>query len=79
MDVAETLVAQFAQMVRRDGGSIRLLSVDRDEIRVGYQMGGDAVCENGACVLPHIELQALMNETLNRRAPAMRVVVQLIS
>jgi Fe-S cluster biogenesis protein NfuA len=79
MALAETLVAQFERMVRRDGGSLSLLGVEDGVIRVGYRMGADPTCEDGACILPHLELQDLMNETAARREPGAKVVVQLIS
>ena len=76
--VADTLVAQFDRMVRRDGGQLALLGVEGDVIRVGYRTGADPGCADGACVLPHLELQQLMGETLARRDPALRVVVEVI-
>ena len=77
MGVAETLVSQFDRMVRNDGGSVRLLGVDGDVIRVGYTPGADPTCAGGECVLAHLELEQLMRETLARRDPAKRVVVEL--
>jgi hypothetical protein len=77
--LAETLVAQFQRMVRRDGGDLALLGVDDGVIRVGYRMGSDPTCTEGVCIMPHLELQALMNETVERRAPGTRVVVELVS
>ena len=79
MEIAKVLIAQFEHMVRRDGGSLSLIGADDTTIRVGYRMGSDVNCDSGACVLPHIELQELMNETISRRAPTMKVVVQVIS
>jgi hypothetical protein len=38
----------------------------------------DPTCEDGACVMPHLELQDLMGETLARRDPDLRVVVELV-
>ncbi|MCL4716426.1 MAG: NifU family protein [Hyphomonadaceae bacterium] len=75
--LAETLVAQFERMVRRDGGEISLLGVEDGLIRVGYRPGSAEECESGACVLPHLELQTLMRESLARRAPEMRLRVEL--
>ena len=66
-------------MVRRDGGSLSLLEFDGEVIRVGYQVGADPTCVDGACVLPHAELQQLMAETLARRDPTVRVVVEPVS
>ena len=79
MALADALVAQFEHMVRRDGGSLSLIGVEGGVIRVGYRMGAEPTCGGGACVLPHVELQELMNETVARRDPALKVVVQLVS
>ncbi|MCB0995893.1 MAG: hypothetical protein KDB21_12425 [Acidimicrobiales bacterium] len=77
MDAADYLVKHFSRMVARDGGSVRLLAVDGTVIRVGYRPGVDLTCDTDACVLPHLELQQLMAETLARRAPELSVVVEL--
>ena len=76
--VADTLVEQFDRMVRRDGGELSLLGVEGGLVRVGYRVGVDATCTDGSCVLPHLELQQLMGETLARRDPALRVVVEVV-
>jgi hypothetical protein len=75
---AETIVQQFDRMVQRDGGSVQLLGVDGDVVRVGYHPGVDPDCEGDACVMPHAELEHLMGETLARRNPALRLVVELV-
>jgi hypothetical protein len=75
--VAGTLVEQFDRMVRRDGGSVRLLGVADGVIRVAYAPGVDVTCETDACVMPHVELQQLMAETLARRDAGLRVAVEL--
>lgn len=76
--VAETLVRQFDQMVQRDGGSLTLLGVEAGVVRVGYHPGVDPTCDDGSCVMPQFELQDLMGETLARRDPELRLVVELI-
>jgi len=73
--IAESLVAQFDRMVRRDGGSLELLGTDGNVITVGYKLGADPTCAGNACVLADAELQELMSETLIRRHPSWRVVV----
>jgi Fe-S cluster biogenesis protein NfuA len=78
MDTAEKLVIQFDRMVRRDGGAVSLLGVDGTVVRVGYRPGTDETCEGDACVLPHVELQQLMSETLARRDPQLQVVVEVL-
>jgi hypothetical protein len=77
-NVVDTVVEQFARMVSRDGGDLSLLGVEGDTIRVGYRMGADPDCIDGVCVLPALEVQQLMNETLVRRDPSLRVVVEVI-
>jgi Fe-S cluster biogenesis protein NfuA len=75
--VADAIVSQFSRMVQRDGGTLRLISEDGNVIRLGYKAGHDPECtDDGACVLPHVELQDMIEETLKRRAPDMKVVVQ---
>ena len=78
-DAAETLVRQFDRMVKRDGGSLSLLGAEGEVIRVGYKPGVDPTCDEGSCILPHLELQQLMAETLARRTNEVRVVVELVS
>jgi hypothetical protein len=78
-ETAETLVRQFDRMVKRDGGSLALLGTEGEVIRVGYRPGIDPTCDEGSCILPHLELQQLMAETLARRVKDVRVVVELVS
>ena len=77
-NVADVLVEQFSRMVRREGSQLSLIGVEGPVIRVGYKLGADPDCADGACVLPHLELQQLMAETLARRAPDMHVVVEVV-
>lgn len=77
MDIASTLVSQFDRMVRRDGGSVALLGVADGVIRVAYRPGVDPTCDTDSCVMPHVELQQLMAETLARRDASLRVEVEL--
>jgi hypothetical protein len=76
---AARLVTQFERIVSRDGGSLMLISVSDELIEIGYRMGSDANCDSAACVLPHVELQELMNQTVARQRPGTKVVVQLVS
>jgi Fe-S cluster biogenesis protein NfuA len=77
-EVARSLVRQFDQMVKRDGSTVELVGVDGGVVRVAYRPGVDPTCEDGACVMPHLELQDLMGETLARRDPDLSVVVELV-
>ena len=76
MSTAETLVVQFGRMVAGDGGAVSLLEDGPDLIRIGYRMGRAPACDGDVCVMPHLELQDLMNETLQRREPLRRLVVE---
>jgi hypothetical protein len=74
---AESLVKQFDRMVKRDGGSVTIVGVEGPCITVLYKPGVAPDCSDGACIMPHVELQSLMTETLARRDPAMSVRVLL--
>ena len=71
----EKLVSEFQRIVRRDGGTLTLLSEEPGLIRVGYRAGKPLDCDAGTCVLPHIEIQQLMSETLAARDPQQTVEV----
>jgi hypothetical protein len=75
---ADVLVEQFDRMVRRDGGELSLLGVEAGVVRVGYRLGADPDCTDGVCVLPQVELAKLMGETLARRNPELKVVVEVV-
>jgi Fe-S cluster biogenesis protein NfuA len=75
MSIAEQLVSQFDRMVRRDGGSLQLVGVEDSCIVVSYRKGTAEQCTQDVCVMPHVELQALMAETLAQRHPGMSVRV----
>jgi hypothetical protein len=75
---ATTLVNEFDRMVKRDGGSVVLLSVGDGVIRVGYRPGVDPECAGDVCVIPHVDLQQLMTETVARRNASLRVAVELM-
>jgi Fe-S cluster biogenesis protein NfuA len=78
MSIAQTLVQQFDRMVRPDGGSVELIAAEADVVRVRYRPGAPPEdCESGACALPGEELRQLMSETLARRAPALRLELEV--
>ncbi len=78
MSIAQQLIDSFARMVRMDGGELTVISEQDDRITLGYAAGQDPECASGACVLPHLELQEMMSEWLNRKAPGTAVTVRLI-
>lgn len=80
MSIGAELVAQFDRMVRRDGGEVTLLADDGDVIRVGYRPGSAGPeCSDDVCILPQQELHQLMAETLRRRSPQTRLVVEVLA
>jgi hypothetical protein len=62
-------------MVRREGGTLTLLSEEPGLIRIGYRAGQPRDCDAGTCVLPNAEIQQLMNETQAAREPKQVVEV----
>jgi hypothetical protein len=62
-------------MVRREGGTLTLLSEEPGLIRIGYRAGKPLDCDSGTCVLPHAEIQQLMSETHASRDPNQAVEV----
>ena len=75
MTPGEKLVSEFQRMVRREGGTLTLLSEEPGLIRVGYRAGRPRDCDAGTCVLPHAEIQQLMSETQAVRDPKQVVEV----
>jgi hypothetical protein len=74
------LVERFNRMVARDGGSLTLIAADAETIRVGYRLGDvDPECQDGSCLLPHLELEKLMSETVARTMPGTRVTVEVMA
>jgi hypothetical protein len=77
--IASSLVARFDRMVRRDGGTVKLLAVEGALIRLGYRPGADPECEDGVCILPERELQVMIAEVLAAQAPELRVEVERVA
>jgi Fe-S cluster biogenesis protein NfuA len=75
-EFAKALVARFSRMVRKDGGRIELVGVDESTVRVAYSPGVDPECEDGVCVLPEVELQALMAEVLASERPEFSIRIE---
>lgn len=76
MSLATEIVAQFARIVRTDGGRLTILEDGEKAVRIGYVSGTDPNCDGGTCVLPPAELQMMMREWLARREPGATVTVQ---
>ena len=74
--IARSAVARLDRMVRGDGGQVTLIGVEGAVIRVGYRPGADPDCVVGTCVLPEIELRAMLIELIAARAPGVEVRVE---
>ena len=79
MTIAGQLIDNFGRIARADGGRLSLISEDERRITIGYAPGRDPECADGACVLPHLELQEMMAEWLARRAPETTVIVRPVT
>ena len=77
--IADSLVADFAHMARRDGGALMVLDATDAGIRIGYRPGQSQDCDDGDCVLEHVEIEAMMGEALRRRAPEVTVTVEVVT
>jgi len=77
MTIAQELIDSFARIVRSDGGTIGIISATDERTELAYMPGTDPDCADGACVLPHLELQEMMREWLARRAPGHVLVIRL--
>jgi len=54
----ERVIAHFDEIVRPDGGSVRLLAREGGRLRVAYRPGVSEAC--ATCVIPGAELAELM-------------------
>jgi hypothetical protein len=73
----ESLIDRFRRMVARGGGELTVVADTPDAVRLRYRSAeGDQGCVDGACVLPHRELEQLMGETFARQHPGFRVEVE---
>jgi hypothetical protein len=75
MSIANQLLASFERIAASDGGTLTLLAENDETIRMGYRSGGEADCDNGVCMLPHAEIEAMMRDWMARKAPSVRLEV----
>jgi hypothetical protein len=75
MTIANQLLASFERIAAADGGTLALLGESEQAIRMGYRSGAEADCDNGVCMLPHAEIEAMMRDWLARKAPDLRLEV----
>jgi hypothetical protein len=76
--IAESLILDFGHMARRDGGALTVLGATDADIRIGYRPGQVPTCDDGSCVLEHVELEAMLSEALRRRAPEVNLTIEVV-
>jgi hypothetical protein len=69
---AELVVEHFDEIVKPDGGSVRLLARDGNTLRVGYSPGVNEEC--ATCVIPAEQLGEMMRDLLRDHDPAIEEV-----
>ena len=69
---AELVVEHFDEIVKPDGGSVRLLAREGTTLRVGYAPGSNEECET--CVITADQLAEMMRDLLRDHAPEIEQV-----
>lgn len=69
---AALVVAHFDEIVKPDGGSVRLVSREGTTLRVAYAPGVNEEC--ATCVIPADQLGAMMLDLLRDHAPGIEHV-----
>jgi len=69
---AKRVVAHFDEIVKPDGGSVRLLGREGATLRVGYKPGSNEACES--CVISAEQLSEMMRDLLCDHEPGIEQV-----
>ena len=72
-DGAALVIEHFDEIVKPDGGEVRLLEHEGDTLRVGYSPGVNEEC--ATCVLSTDELADMMRDLLRDHAPGISQLV----
>ena len=72
-DGAGLVVEHFDEIVKPDGGEVRLLAREGDTLRVGYSPGVNEEC--ATCVLSADELADMMRDLLRDHDPGISQVL----
>jgi len=70
---AALVIEHFDEIVKPDGGSVRLLARDGDTLRVGYAPGVNEEC--ATCILSADELAEMMRELLRDHDPGVAQIL----
>jgi Fe-S cluster biogenesis protein NfuA len=71
-DGAALVVEHFDEIVKPDGGTVRLLGREGDTLRVGYRAGVNEECET--CVISADQLSEMMRDLLRDHDPGIEQV-----
>ncbi len=75
---AKLVVEHFDEIVKPDGGSVRLLGREGDQLRVGYNPGTNEEC--ASCTISADQLAEMMRELLRDHDPGIvEVLVEEIA
>ena len=69
----DQVVAHFDEIVKPDGGSVRLLDRQGDTLRVAYSPGSNEEC--ATCVIPGPDLANMMKELVREQDASITEVV----
>jgi len=69
----EQVVAHFDQIVKPDGGSVKLLAREGETLRVSYSPGVNEEC--ASCVIPGPDLANMMKELVREQDATITEVV----
>ena len=69
---AKLVVEHFDEIVKPDGGAVRLLAREGETLRVGYKPGSNEACES--CVIPADQLAEMMRDLLRDHDPGIAEV-----
>lgn len=72
-------MASFGRIAAADGGQLEVISETETCVRMGYRSGVEADCADGVCALPQAELEAMMRAWIARKAPDMKLEVELLT
>lgn len=69
---AKLVVEHFDEIVKPDGGTVRLLAHEGETLRIGYKPGSNEACET--CVISADQLSEMMRDLLRDHEPGIEQV-----
>jgi Fe-S cluster biogenesis protein NfuA len=71
-DAVERVLREFGEIVRPDGGSVELIAVEGETLRVAYRPGHNEQC--ASCVISPENLRDMLLDVLPQHDPSIRRV-----